>query len=129
MISVVHLFLYIKLPGTPRMDFHNEEFAANSANALIFLSIHTGIFLVLQLQMASVDFGWHVHPSGKKKWTNSEVMYDKVSWVLILILYLLWLLKQCSTQLQKLCLKPLWIKQRISQPLHNTYYHVYLALI
>lgn len=66
MISVVHLFLYIKLPETPRMDFHNEEFAANYAYALIFLSIHTGIFLVLQLQMASVDFGWQVHPSGKK---------------------------------------------------------------
>lgn len=39
------------------MDFHNEEFAANNAYAVIFLSIHTGVFLVLQLQMASVDFG------------------------------------------------------------------------
>lgn len=48
------------------MDFHNEEFAANNAYALSFVSIHTGIFLVLKLQMASVDFGWHVHPSGKK---------------------------------------------------------------
>lgn len=57
MISVVHLLLYIKLPGSQRMDFHNEEFVANNGYALIFLSIHTGVFLVLQLQMASVDFG------------------------------------------------------------------------
>lgn len=66
MITVVHLLLYIKLPGTQRMYFHNEEFVANDRYALIFLSIRTGIFLVLQLQMASVDFGWRVHPSGKK---------------------------------------------------------------
>lgn len=100
MIPVVHLLLYIKLLGTQRMDFRNEEFVANNGYALIFLSIHTGIFLVVQLQMASVDFGWHVHPSGKKVWTDAEIMYDKVSWVLILILYLLWLLKQCSIQLE-----------------------------
>lgn len=66
MISVVHLLLYIKLPGTQGTDFHNEEFVANNGYALIFLSIRTGIFLVLQLQMPSVDFGWHVLPSGKK---------------------------------------------------------------
>jgi len=40
-----------------RTDFHNEEFVANNGYALIFLSIHSGMFLVLQLQMASVDFG------------------------------------------------------------------------
>lgn len=39
------------------MDFHNEESVANNGYALIFLSTHIGVFLVLQLQMASVDFG------------------------------------------------------------------------
>lgn len=39
---------------------------ANNGYALAFLSTHTGIFADLQLQMASVDFGRHVHPSGKK---------------------------------------------------------------
>lgn len=39
------------------MDFHSEESVANNGYALIFLSIHIGVFLVLQLQMPSVDFG------------------------------------------------------------------------
>lgn len=39
------------------MDFHSEDSVANNGYALAFLSTRTGIFAVLQLQMASVDFG------------------------------------------------------------------------
>lgn len=67
MVAVVHLLLYMQLSETHRMDFHSEDSVANNGYALAFLSAHTGIFAVLQLQMASVDFGWHVHPSGKIK--------------------------------------------------------------
>lgn len=91
--------LHMYLPGTQRMDFHDENLlwaADTPRNASV-----NGEKIFFSFEVTDgIGWLWLTCASWKKKWTNAEIMSGNYAASFILILYLLWLLKQHSIQLE-----------------------------